>query len=47
MSEGVEAIADASQNTADNTNISASDFEIRRARQMEEQVAPPAPEPEA
>ena len=47
MSEGVEAIADASQNTAENTNISASDFEIRRTRQMEEQVAPPAPEPEA
>ena len=47
MSEVVEAIADASQNTAENTNISASDFEIRRARQMEEQAAPPTPEPEA
>ena len=47
MSEVVEAIADASQNTAENTNISTSDFQMRRARQMEEQAAPPAPEPEA
>jgi hypothetical protein len=47
MSEVVEAIADASENTAENSNISASDFEMRRSRQLEEQAAPPPPEPEA
>lgn len=47
MSEVVEAIADASENTAENSNISASDFQMRRSRQLEEQAAPPSPEPEA
>ena len=46
MSEVVEAIADASENTAENTNISASEYQLRRARQMEEAMAPPTPEPE-
>lgn len=46
MSEVVEAIADASENTAENSNISASDFQMRRSRQLEEQHAPPSPEPE-
>jgi len=45
MSEVVEAIADASENTAENGNISASDFQMRRSRQLEEQAAPPSPEP--
>lgn len=46
MSEVVEAIADASENTAENSNISASDFQMRRSRQLEEQAAHPSPEPE-
>jgi len=46
MSEVVEAIADASENTAVNSNISASEYQLRRARQMEEAIAPPTPEPE-
>lgn len=47
MSEVVEAIADASENTAENSNISASDFQMRRSRQLEEQHAPPPPEPDS
>lgn len=47
MSEVVEAIADASENTAENSNISASDFQMRRSRQLEEQHAPPSPEPDS
>ena len=46
MSEVIEAVADASQDTAENTNISASDYQLRRARQMEE-VIPSGSEPEA
>jgi len=46
MSEVVEAIADASENTAENTNISASEYQLRRARQLEEAIAPTTPEPE-
>jgi hypothetical protein len=46
MSEVVEAIADASENTAVNSNISASEYQLRRARKMEEAMAPPTPEPE-
>ena len=46
MSEVIEAVADASQDTAENTNISASEFELRRARQMEELI-PSEAEPEA
>mgnify|MGYP003115894349 CR=1 FL=1 len=46
MSEVIEAVADASENTAENTNISASEFELRRARQMEELI-PSEAEPEA
>ena len=46
MSEVIEAVADASQNTAENTNISASEFQLRRARQMEELI-PSESEPEA
>ena len=46
MSEVVEAIADASENTAENSNISASEYQLRRARQLEEAIAPPTPEPE-
>tara|TARA_R110000824_G_scaffold239439_1_gene428121 strand:- start:925 stop:2001 length:1077 start_codon:yes stop_codon:yes gene_type:complete len=46
MSEVIEAVADASQNTAENSNISASEFELRRARQMEGSI-PSKSEPEA
>ena len=46
MSEVIEAVADASENTAENTNISASEFGLRRARQMEELI-PSEAEPEA
>ena len=46
MSEVIEAVADASKNTAENSNISASEFELRRTRQMGESI-PSESEPEA
>lgn len=47
MSEIIEAVADASENTAESTNISASEFIRRRAEQLEEDNNLPVPEPEA
>jgi len=45
MSEVIEAIAEAPQNTAENTNISASEYQLRRARQREEAIPQPNAEP--
>ena len=47
MSEIIEAVADADLNTAENENMSASDFIRRRTEQQEEENVLPVPESEA
>jgi len=47
MSEVIEAVADAFENTAENTNISASEFVQRRVKKLEEKNILPVSDSEA